>query len=467
MTEHPRTLAVLGGGASGCLVATQLLRRAASPVRVMLIERGDRLARGVAYGTAHPSHLLNVPAGRMSAFADDASHFVRWLAREPATASLGPSDFAPRVAYGNYLQACLEEAITAARPGVELQVLTDEALRLEAGSEAVTVHFRRNPPVRALGVVLAIGNPPATDPPAAAPELLASDHWRGNPWAPQACERIPRESAVLLLGTGLTMVDVILALDDRGHRGPIVALSRRGLLPRTHVFGAVAAPWELPRADWPRTVRGWLRRLRERAKAEDARTRGRWRSAIDGLRGITPRLWSELPAAEKRRFLRHLQPYWDSHRHRMAPAAGDRLRSLQKVGRFIVLAGRVTALEGSATGVDLRFTPRGGTKPEERRGFAAVFNCTGPSFARAAVEDALLRGLVECGLARVDPLGLGLDATPRGELVGATGEVAFRLLTLGSPLKGALWESIAIPEIRIQSDAVARRLLGLLRAPSG
>lgn len=464
-TPATPTFVIVGGGASGCLVAAQLLRRARSPRRIVLVERREALCRGVAYSTSSTSHLLNVPADRMSAFEDDPLHFVRWLAQQGPRPILGPLDFAPRPLYGRYLQTVLEEAIGNALSGVTLEVRKDEAVQIAVERDGVEVRFRRSAPLRAQAAVLAVGNPPPAEPREATPAVIASGRWRRDPWEPGALEGIPRDRAVFLLGTGLTMVDAVLALEDGGHRGPLVAVSRRGLLPQSHSRETTGAACPPLSGSEPRNASSWLRLLRERSAAGLDGTGGDWREAVDGLRGSTMQIWLDLPAEEKRRFLRHLQPYWDVHRHRTAPEVRQRLGTLLDSGRLEVCAGRVKELSPTAEGIDVRWVPRGPRSPERMTSAAAVINCTGPSFARSVAEMPLVSDLLARGTARLDPLGLGLDATPHSELLSAGGEVMKSLLVLGPPLKGVLWESIAVPEIRTQAELLARRLLESL--PSG
>ncbi len=451
---------MVGGGASGCLVATQLLRLAQAPLRVVVVEGSPHLGRGIAYrATRHAYHLLNVPAGRMSAFADDPSHFLHWLNRRQPAARFGPSDFVERSLYGWYLRETLAEATRRARRDVELAIVADEATRLELEGDGVVLHFRQSTPLVARAAVLAIGNSLPSQPLLAAG--LRRDRWRADPWVPEALEGIPPHGRILLLGSGLTMVDVALALADRGHRGRLVALSRRGLLPRAHSREAARWPAAVPAGHLPDSARGWLRFVRTRAAADG------WRDAVDGLRPVTQQAWRTLSIAEKRRFLRHLQPYWDVHRHRMAPEVARRVDALLAANRLSVFAGRLQSLREAADGLDATWVPRGAAATAALPGLAAVVNCTGPSFLRSASENPLLRDLVSRSLARLDALGLGLDASADGVVVSPTGEGFGRLFTLGPPLMGVLWETTAIPEIRVQAEQLARRVLAFSCEASG
>lgn len=285
----------------------------------MLIERTGRFTAGVAYGTNCESHLLNVPAGRMSAFEDDANHFLRWAQRRDQ--SIKGGTFVPRRLYGQYLADVLNEAEVAANPGMNLLRVPAEALaitRTEKGRLAIRLD--RGGMIRADKVVLAIGNFPPADPPVADPSFYADGRYARDPWAEASLE-VAADDPVLLIGTGLTMLDIALALEDRGHRGLMYAVSRRGLLPQAHRHSETAPPHhERPATldHWACTAVGILRGLR--LEVREAGRRGvDWREVITSIRDETPALWQRLSRDQRARFLRHLRPYWETHRHRAAP----------------------------------------------------------------------------------------------------------------------------------------------------
>jgi uncharacterized NAD(P)/FAD-binding protein YdhS len=259
---------------------------------------------------------------------------------------------------------------------------------------------------------------------------------------------------VLLVGTGLTMVDTVLSLAERNHEGRIHALSRHGLLPHVHRPGvAVGRSVEFPQ---PLRIRAILRALRREARS--AREVADWRGVVDALRPRTASLWRDLPEPERRRFLRHLRSFWDVHRHRMAPGVYETLEQLQRAGLLRVHAARVRSFRLMDGGwVEARVRPRGLAREVTFR-VQHVINCTGPD-ASIARGHPLLRGLLEAGLVRADALGLGLATDADGALLDAEGRASGVLFTLGPLRRGDLWESTAIPEIRVQALALARRLL--------
>jgi uncharacterized NAD(P)/FAD-binding protein YdhS len=450
-------VAIVGGGASGTLLAIQLLRRTQSPLEVVLIEDRPRLGRGCAYDTAEPRHLLNIPAGRMSALPDEPDHFTRWL--EGSGVEGVAQRFVPRQLYGLYLEDTLAEACRSARAGAMLIWLQGTAEAITGGGRRVIVRARDGRhTVSAELVAIALGNLPG---PAPVPGLAAIPSYIHDPWAGGALEGIAPDDAVLILGTGLTMVDVALSLVSRGHRAPLLALSRHGLLPLSHE-ARPSPPVEAPPllALAPR-VRLWLRAFREGRVGG-----GSWRARVDALRPWSSALWGRLDEAERRRFLRHLRPYWDVVRHRMAPAVADAVGALARDGRLQVIAGRVLgpAPPASARGIRIR---RRGAVHEELLQIDRVINATGPAASITKARSPLVRRLFSDGLARPDALRLGFDAGGDGRLIDAAGRPSPALFTLGPGLRGLHWETTAIPEIREQASTLAEVWIACLARPRG
>jgi len=440
-----RPVVIIGGGAAGTLVAAQLLREAQGPIAVALVERAGRAGHGVAYGTVDEEHLLNVPAGRMSALPDEPDHFLRWLDDPTAT----PRDFVPRRRYGDYLRDLLDASARAAAPGVVLQRIRAEVVDVRPTATGAVVVCLGGERIEARHVVLAIGNPRAADPPVRGLSFVDDPRYVRDPWRPGALDHLPRRGPVLLIGAGLTMVDVALTLARRGA-GPFTAISRRGLLPGAHTVPA-APPAGAP-VDLPRSLRPLVRAVRTAIAA------GReWRAVIDGLRPVTQEIWRALPEGDKRRFLRHVRPYWDRARHRMAPQIAARIQSLCESGVLRVRAARMIDVVVGEAGFRTTLRARGSAQLE-RREFAGIVNCTGPGDTVPASEDPVVAGLLRNGIIRPGPSGLGLDTADDGALVSAAGLPSAWLFTIGPPRKGNLWETTAIPELREQARALAERI---------
>lgn len=433
-----RRIAIVGGGFSGTLLAINLLRF--SDAHVQLVERDpDKLGRGLAYGTDNPEHVLNVRASNMSAFPDALDHFTRWLGEAE-----GPNRFVPRRTYGRYLAEQLQEA-QAAAPG-RLALVDGQVVAAERSDEGWVLVLASGGSLRADMLVLAQGNMT----PAPLPELerLGSDIYFASPWAQRPSNRLGRDDAVLLIGTGLTAVDAVLSLDAEGFEGHVTALSRRGLRPRPHALnGPHVDRRDRLRAEGSALVRA----VRDRAAAIG------WRAAVDELRPYTQDIWRTMDAAGRRRFLRHLRPYWDAHRHRLAPSVDHRISALQMDARLSFVAGKIVAAE--RVGEQARVTWRvRGTDLTRTETVRRVINCTGPSGQIASCPDPLLRHLLARGWVRQDALGLGIDVDRQGQVQDAAGAAQPSLLAVGPMTRAEGWEIVAVPDIRRQVWDVARRL---------
>jgi uncharacterized NAD(P)/FAD-binding protein YdhS len=430
---------VLGGGFTGTLLAINLLRHAGP--RVTLVERRAEAARGGAYDTDQPSHLLNVRAANMSAFPDDPDHFARWLAShgEPA------SSFASRQRYGAYLA----ELLAQTRPRDRFHVIRDEAVDVAPRPDSVQVTLKSGATIFADIAALALGNLPPHVPLGIDAGIVGAECYRADPWTGDIAGGLTDDDAVLLLGTGLTAVDAVLSLADAGFRGRIVALSRRGLLPRVHGDGHVppGARTERPTG----RLSALLRDVRRRAAAAG------WRAAIDELRPWTQALWQAASSDERARFLRHLRPWWDVHRHRLAPAVAARVAALREAGRLEIAAGRPLGFRADTGGATLTWRPRGSQSLAETK-VRRIVNCTGPGGDLGRTTEPLLRRLTEAGIIRPDALRLGVDVTPQAQVIGRSGRANPRLLALGPMTRGVFWEITAVPDIRRQVWDTARRL---------
>jgi uncharacterized NAD(P)/FAD-binding protein YdhS len=428
---------IVGGGASGTLTAVALAR---SPELgpVTLVDTTGAFARGVAYSTEEPQHLLNVPAARMSALPDEPAHLLSWLAARSEPAD--PEAFLPRRLYGAYLGELLDSA------GHTVRRVVDRAVALAPEGPGLRIDLAGRPPLRARAAVLALGNFPPELPPGwtALPPRLA---WR-TPWAARDDWPAP-DGEVLLLGAGLTAVDVVLSLLARGHRGRIHLVSRRGLLPATHP-PRMFAPLALGQR--PSRLRALLRMFREASGREDVR------AVLDTLRPELGALWRGLTPVEQRRFLRHLRTWFDVVRHRLPPEVGARIAALESEGRLVRHAGRVVSLGVQDGRVALRYRPRGARTLAVLAVDVAV-PTTGPVMDVRALDDPLVRSLLDSGQARPGPHGLGFATGADGAVLGPLQD---RLWTLAGLRRGDLWESTAVPEIRVQACELGATLTARL-----
>jgi len=444
-STHPfaRHVAIIGAGFSGALLAINLLRH--DGPKVTLIERREVFGKGVAYSTAEDHHLLNVRAGNMSALPDEPDHFVEWLERQGGAPRQG---FASRNEYGRYLNELLEETVAASAGQLLLKRASAASIEWrDSGGDVVLDDGER---ISADTVVLALGNLPPHDPAGLADGHIPADIYTTDPWAADFTRDLASDDTVLILGTGLTMVDAVLTLEGAGYGGKIVAMSRRGLLPRAHA--SVPATYH-PLVEKP-AERGsaLVRRVRQ-----DANQIG-WRGAIDALRPFSQALWLGATEVERKRFLRHLRAWWDVHRHRLAPQVAAQVEGLRANGRLRIVGGKLADVRVEEGGQALaRYRPRH-ADGLERLKVRRIINCTGPQGNLLRSAEPLLQNLLQTGDICADRNSLGVDVNARSEVLDRDGTANPRLLAVGPLTRGAFWEIAAVPDIRVQVWSLARRL---------
>lgn len=449
-------VAIVGSGFSGVAVAWQLLGRLPAGSTVTMINGSGHFARGLAYGTHSADHLLNVPAARMSLDPAQPGHFVDWLrGNDPVHAGLDGREFVARRRYGDYLQSSLEQQALA-YSGVKLHQRIASVDDCQPATSGWQLSFADGTSATFQAVILAIGH---LQPRHAHPDLPRHPGYVADPWASSAAQDLAPEAPVALIGSGLTMLDVLITLRARGHRGPVLALSRRGLLPQGHRSNELPpAPWALdPTIASSRPLRQQLRLFRaELARASAAGVD--WRDVWAAFRAQTPKAWQALDARGRSQFLRHLLPYWDVHRHRAAPQARAVLEQDLASGRLRQVAGRVASVQAIDDRLRLGWRPRGGTGTEHFDA-ARIVNCSGPSSIIDAGSSPLLWHLQQAGRLRPCPHGQGLQVDSSYLILDAQGQGQTGLYYLGPHLRAQSWEATAVPELREHAAALAARLV--------
>lgn len=476
-----RRITVIGGGASGTLLATNLLKYDGEErLEINLVEMRSKVGGGVVFSTDQDIHLLNVPAAKMGAFADDVEHFHRWLKENDY--NYEPTSFVPRKIFGDYLRENLEDTIRNKSNNVTLNIFDDEAVdvvvdkkdeggRMEdevgtdfdpsafilppSGARKAQVILRSGDILYSEKVALAFGNFLPPHPSVEDKSFTSSPKYFQDPWRPDVFERIDKDDSVLIIGTGLSMVDVTLQLATRGHQGHINAISTRGLLPAVHKLG-FTYPSFYDEIKTSTKITEILKTVRRHAAAanEDGSD---WRAVIDSLRPHTQELWLNLPLPEKKYFMQHLSRYWNVSRHRMPPEAAEQLDELVGIGQLRLLKGRLQTIKAKEYGgFEICYQTIGVEHTVEAD---VIVNCIGSESKFDRLDSVLVQNLLAAGSVRVDDLRFGLDATPSGAIIDRSGQPSEIMYTLGTALKGILWESTAIPEIRVQARDLAEKLI--------
>jgi uncharacterized NAD(P)/FAD-binding protein YdhS len=453
---------VIGAGASGHLAARALIR-AGSPA-VVLVERDRSWSVGPAYATRDPQHLLNVAGSKLSVDSDCPHDFVTWATRRAPETS--ERVFLPRSLYGEYLRDALQAAARATRSSTLTRVTGEvvavrPADRRDGSDVRAEVVLADGRVIGANDVVLGLGNPPPRPLPADCDGVIQ------DPWSACVPGRVHPDDTVVVVGSGLTAVDVVLTLAARGHRGRLCLVSRHGLLPRAHDLSS-ARPTPLVDRDAivsARSAVAWMR-----AAIDDAD--GDWRAVFDAVRHDTNAIWQRLPERERDRLLRHAGRRWEVSRHRMAPEVATRMGELVATGRVTMRVGTVTAVERGAHGKN-----RVQLQPSRAQASTIsanwVVNCSGADFDLRRSETPLVRSLLASGIARPGPLGSGFDVCGAGALLDELGRPSSVVSVVGPLRRGVEWETTAIPDIRRHVEELApliatrgRRRMSAAEVPS-
>lgn len=441
-------ITIIGAGYTGTTLATELATSFDTDLDVLLVGVSANFGCGVAYGDARGEHLLNARAGHLGATAGNPAEFAQWL-----NLSANAKDaFLPRVAYGEYLLDRLHEAESTS---TNLTTLEHEVIEIDSLPGGYRVHLDNGDSFYSDRVVLALGALPPQRLAGVGPRLAR--HWRyvGSPWQEGDLERIATDARLLVVGTGLTMVDVVATLRRRGHRGEIVAVSRHGLLPQRHTE-IPGDPIELP----PVLLHA-LRRHDLRALVAAVRSVTRvvddWRTVIDALRPHLQSFWGGLSIADRGRFLRHVRAYWETHRHRMAPRAADEVDEALSSGRLRLVAGRLVRAGVAGDAVSALIRPRGSLKAEPHT-FDGLIRATGFDTDISRTTHPLIQHMVTSGTILPDPLGLGIRTSPDYEVLDAHSCPVPGLYCVGALARGHCWELTAVGELRSAIYALSHRL---------
>ena len=463
-----KVIAIIGGGFTGLMSLANLLRfgnETDLPLHIVLIDRQPAIGEGIAYRTTDGRHLLNVSVGQMSAWPDRPEDFQDYArSKDPA---VRPNDFLPRRVFGQYVRKTMLELAEVAGEHISAAVLRDEVTRMAPplASSGWSIETSGGRSVHADLAILAVGHRPPHDP--------LANGWSGprtrfvtDPWASLTLSQIGPDEPVLLIGSGLTAVDVILTLNRPDRSAPILAISRRGLMPRAHLrqqekaadLSGLVDDWLDPATVL--TIRQLLSSVRRRIAA--GKELGiEWQRIIDALRPVTSLLWDRIDGKERSRFLRHLRPFWEIHRHRMAPPVADTIDRLCREKTLKIDAGALVAAIADSEGVNVTFSHRG-TSTRRKVRVSWVVNCTGPGAHNRHSTHHFLRPLLEAGALCNDQLSLGLLTDACGRAIDANGNAQTDLLVAGTLRKATLWESTAVPELRQQAQSVARTALAAL-----
>jgi uncharacterized NAD(P)/FAD-binding protein YdhS len=448
---------LVGSGFSAIATLCNLIELLPVTATVAVIGDDPGFGRGTAYRSELYLHRLNVPAGRMSLFPDRPDGFVEWLTERKRP--LREGDFASRQDYGLYVRDSLAALLRSKRSRCKVDFIRAKATGcVERYNATLGFLLDNGGEIAGRNVVLClgVGNAPL---PVKISGLSgeAKERVIENPWRLSWLRRVGLDDRVCILGSGLTMIDQVLALHARGFRGKIDVLSRRGLVPHGHAK-TPKPPADFDPATLPATMSALLHRLRR-----ESQVTGDWRSVMDRLRPHTQALWARLPASERSRFLRHALPWWNIHRHRVAPDVHTRFQQLLTSGQVAVHAGFLSGVAGREGGLVISYRPKG-TRDIESLDTGWLINCTGVE--RAGISHSpLLAEMRRQGLIKADPQGLGIAVDHGSKVIGDVALNA-QVYAVGALTAGQYWEITAVPDIRVQAHAVASEVAAVVASPA-
>lgn len=448
-----KTIAIIGGGISGTLVVLNVLKHSHVPVSILWFDDKNSFCKGLAYSTKNDEHLLNVRASNMSVFVDEPEHFVSWLLKHKFLYSA--TDFVPRSIYGNYVLSVFNELKHSASHGantITVKQFAEEVKSIRQENDEFIISATQNHHVQQ--VVLGFGNflpahplPLATK--AISKEFIFSKRYYQNAFSPLLFQNATRCQHITIIGSGLTMVDVVMSLNKQHYQGKIQVISPHGYLPQAHLEEPLPSIPSFINEREHYTLLQIVHLVNTQLKFAKA-NQLHIHSMIDALRPHVQRLWTGFSLDDKKQFLRHLRHKWGLARHRAPSQSIQVLNEYMKSQRLMVLKGRIFDIQSNTDGFDIYYS----TKANQKNSFKTelIVNCTGPESDFEKIDLPLIKQLIKDGIIEADPLKYGLKSMPNGQITN-------NLFTIGPPLKGILWESTAVPEIRIQAKQLVEMLL--------
>ena len=450
-----KRIAIIGAGLSGTLLAINLLKQAVSkiPASIFLIDRNPSNEMGPAYSSSEDCLLLNVPACKMGAHDSDPEGFLKWARKKGIKA--GEFDFLPRKLYKEYIHELLEEAIQSKSNSTLFNRLQGEVSDIDVAEGIARLHIGDSR-IEADIVVLALGNFPPRNLPLKNKSFLTCPNYYQNPWPDEAYKQIKPGQTVFIIGTGQTTIDILNRLFEKKHKGKIIAISTHGHLPNVHSdFQTYPSFFEEIKdlnsiAMILRIFRRHIRRANEIGMDVN--------SVMDSLRPHTQQLWLHLSFNERSRFLRHLFRYFEIVRSRIPPQSNHLVDKMLKSEQLRIIRGRIQEIIVSTENTKIIFIPYKSNRAETIDS-DIVINCIGPEMNYEKIDQPFLQSLLKKGIIQTDPLNLGMNATIEGEIINNQKSMHKIFYTLGSTMRGILWEVLAVPEIRIQAELLSTKFL--------
>jgi uncharacterized NAD(P)/FAD-binding protein YdhS len=458
-----KRIGIIGGGFTGTMLVRHLVEQKKKFLSVFIYNSNADFARGTAYNPKSSRLLLNVVAGKMSAFPDKPTHFVDWCLKNGIGSEnaqdLLVGSFLPRSQYGNYLNDIWKETQEIAKKnGHQLNLISNKVRKIDKDDSNYRIHSETGEDIVNY-LILATGNELPGNPQIKNVDFFKSNFYQQNPWRIDF-SKIKRDEPILILGNGLTMVDTVMELRENGFQQKIVSVSPNGfnILPHRNFNFQYNGPIKDLKEDKSllellSLFKSELKKLNEFGISAEP--------LIDALRPNTQKIWQALTVDEKRIFMSHLRHHWGVARHRIPFLSYDYIQKERIANRLEILAGKVLDLELNENGVLAKIYDKK-QRIDLTCQFTQVINCTGPETKIEKSGNNLLLQLKQGGFIVQDDLQLGIEVNDSFQIINSQNQVDEKMFAIGGLLKGKLWESTAINELRLQAKEVANQLIDSL-----
>lgn len=464
-----RTIAIIGGGFCGTMTAVHLMKRATAPLQIIIINTHFPLIKGIAYSTNYDGHLLNVPVESISALPGQSDHFLKWIQQQEDFKTVPlqtlKETFAPRKVFAEYLNTIWEDAVANKDPKVDLKLIEDEVSNVTLNGVVLNLELQNSAPIIADYVVLATGNAVPKNPPLVDASFYNSKRYYKNPWNDTCLQNLKSERDVLIIGNSLTMIDTVISLLENGFSKNIYTVSPHGfaIMPDypvppydMDILSEISKPYQL--YDLVCAINKHMKRCKQLGISPLA--------VVNSLRHSLQEIWIDFSVEDKSYFLKRISPLWNAWRHRTPAAMYQKISNLINSGKLIPLTGRMSKAVDKGNYAEVTITDK---KAGMEKTFEVerVINCTG-SQIDLRLPDSLLNNMHTNGLITADPLNIALNVDiATCNVIDARGDKVPNIFTLGNNLKGMVWETTGIPEMRMQAAQVADSLLEKIQQQSG
>ena len=458
-----QNIGIIGAGFSGTMTAIQLIVHQKEELTIHLIDNKQNFNKGVAYNPYSDKHLLNVVAAKMSAFSNEPDHFLNWVMQQPdfinKERSFVAQTFLPRSIYGKYMTELFDHyKQVAQQKGIQLTMHYTLVKDLNTNPEGIELNLTNGSTLNLNQCVIATGNQLPRNPRLQDTEIYKSPHYFQNPWMADSVKNIQNTRPILIIGNGLTMVDTVLSLLEEGYNGKIYTLSPNGfnILPHRHnglKYNALTDELQekMTLTDLFTLTKKHIQAVRTYGVSAEP--------VIDSLRPYSQKIWRSFTESEKRVFMNRIRHLWGVARHRIPLNSYDKLQQMRINSKLHVISGEIRAMEEIEGHIEVAFINKR-KNTIECIGVSRVINCTGPESNIQLLQNSFLTSCLRKGIITQDSLKLGINACPETfHIYNAESKLQESLFTMGSTLRGILWESTAVGELREQAALLAKQLI--------